>query len=150
MNRFKVMAASAFLGLAAASVALPVAAQQRARALGGFTGLLQSDKIERPFFDSLGQKMGNAFTVEYRGINEVGLKGFDAIRQLESGLFQFLAMLRGIQGNVSNDVSFAATLLANEYLSAKFKITFEIFGQNQVGFILKDLFLIIRIYLSTI
>ena len=46
--------------------------------LGGFTGLLQSDQIERPFFESLGQKMDNAFTVEYRGINEVGLKGFDA------------------------------------------------------------------------
>jgi hypothetical protein len=40
-------------------------------------------------------------------------------------LFQFLAMLREIQGNLSNDVSFAATLLAKEYLSAKFDVTFD-------------------------
>lgn len=40
-------------------------------------------------------------------------------------LFQFLAKLREIQGNVSNDVSFAATLMAKEYLSAKFDITFD-------------------------
>jgi hypothetical protein len=40
-------------------------------------------------------------------------------------LFQLLARLREIQGNVSNDVSFAATLLAKEYLSARFSITFD-------------------------
>jgi hypothetical protein len=40
-------------------------------------------------------------------------------------LFQFLAKLRQIQGNVSNDVSFAATLLAKQYLSAKFDVTFD-------------------------
>jgi hypothetical protein len=40
-------------------------------------------------------------------------------------LFQFLAKLRAIQGNVSNDVSFAATLMAKEYLSAKFGVTFD-------------------------
>ena len=40
-------------------------------------------------------------------------------------LFQFLAKLREIQGNVSNDVSFTATLMAKEYLSAKFGVTFD-------------------------
>jgi len=96
--------------LAAASLAaliLPFGssaeAQPKARVLGGFTGLLQSDKIERPFFEGLGQKMDNAFTVEYRAINELGLKGFDAIRQLETGLFQFLAMPSGY---VSGDAPF--------------------------------------------
>jgi hypothetical protein len=38
---------------------------------------------------------------------------------------QFLAKLREIQGNVSNDVSFAATLMAKEYLSRKFGVTFD-------------------------
>jgi TRAP-type C4-dicarboxylate transport system substrate-binding protein len=47
--------------------------------------------------------MDNAFTVDYRNINVVGLKGFDAIRQLESGLFQFLAMPSGY---VSGDAPF--------------------------------------------
>jgi hypothetical protein len=40
-------------------------------------------------------------------------------------LFHFLAKLREIQGNVSNDVSFAATLMAKAYLSAKFGVSFD-------------------------
>ena len=39
-------------------------------------------------------------------------------------LFNFLSALRQIQGNVSNDVSFAATLLAKAYLLSRFGITF--------------------------
>ena len=40
-------------------------------------------------------------------------------------LFEFLSSLRQIQGNLSNDVSFAATLLAKIYLQAKFSLTFD-------------------------
>lgn len=97
------LATACIVAAVTSSFAMPADAQNRVRVLGGFTGLLQSDKMERPFFETLGQKMDNAFTVEYRGINEVGLKGFDAIRQLESGLFQFLAMPSGY---VSGDAPF--------------------------------------------
>lgn len=40
-------------------------------------------------------------------------------------LFKFLSTLREIQGNLSNDVSFAATLMAKEFLSSKFGISFD-------------------------
>jgi TRAP-type C4-dicarboxylate transport system substrate-binding protein len=103
MNRIQAFGVALSLAILAVLAATPAEAQQRVRVLGGFTGLLQSDKVERPFFESLGKNMGNAFTVEYRGINEVGLKGFDAIRQLESGLFHFLAMPSGY---VSGDAPF--------------------------------------------
>lgn len=103
MKSLKSVALAFGAGLLAAGLALPVVAQQPARVMGGFTGLLITDKIERPFFESLSAKMDNAFPVEYRNINVVGLKGFDAIRQLESGLFQFLAMPAGY---VSGDAPF--------------------------------------------
>jgi hypothetical protein len=37
----------------------------------------------------------------------------------------FLSTLRKIQGNLSNDVSFIATLLAKQYLRSKFRIEFD-------------------------
>lgn len=40
-------------------------------------------------------------------------------------LLGFLATLRQIQGNLSNDVSFAATLMAKEFLSSRFGVTFD-------------------------
>lgn len=46
-------------------------------------------------------------------------------------LFQFLAMLREIQGNLSNNVSFAATLLAKAYLSNKFKTSLDAAAKPQ-------------------
>lgn len=103
MKPFKSLAVSFCCALLAGVTQLPASAQQAARVMGGFTGLLQTDKIERPFFDSLAAKMDNAFPVDYKNINVVGLKGFDAIRQLESGLFQFLAMPAGY---VSGDAPF--------------------------------------------
>ena len=39
-------------------------------------------------------------------------------------LFETLSSLRKIQGNLSNDVSFAATLLAKEYLAERFGVSF--------------------------
>lgn len=48
-----------------------------------------------------------------------------------SALFAFLAELRLIQGNLSNDVSFAATLLARDFLAAKFGIVFDAASKPQ-------------------
>lgn len=42
-----------------------------------------------------------------------------------TALFAFLSELREIQGNLSNDVSFAATLMAKAYLLPKFGLTFD-------------------------
>ena len=39
--------------------------------------------------------------------------------------YDFLSSIRSIQGNLSNDISFVATLLAKEYLNRKFAIHFD-------------------------
>jgi hypothetical protein len=43
----------------------------------------------------------------------------------------FLSELCRIQGNISNDGSFIATLLAKEYLQSKFRIDFDAAGEPQ-------------------
>lgn len=40
-------------------------------------------------------------------------------------LFRMLATLRELQGNISNDVSFAATLMVKDFLSARLGATFD-------------------------
>ncbi len=39
--------------------------------------------------------------------------------------YDFLSSMRAIQGNLSNDISFIATLLAKEYLNRKFSVQFD-------------------------
>ena len=39
--------------------------------------------------------------------------------------YEFLSALRKIQGNLSNDLGFVATLLAKRYLSSKFSVDFD-------------------------
>lgn len=89
--------------LAVAAMAAPAAGQTDVRVLGQFSGLQQAKEIEKPFFETLSEKMGGGFDVEYRAIDEVGLKGFDAIRQLESGIFQIMTVPSGY---VSGDAPF--------------------------------------------
>lgn len=62
------------------------------RALGWFQGQLQSSDVERPFFDKLPQESGGKIAVRFRTMDEVGLKGFDAMRQLASGVFDVMAI----------------------------------------------------------
>lgn len=46
-------------------------------------------------------------------------------------LFRLLARLREVQGNLSNDVSFAATLLVKAYMAKQFGVTFDATAKPQ-------------------
>ena len=73
------------------------------RALGNFTGQLQSSKVEVPFFENFGEASGGVFDVTFRTMDEVGLKGFDALRLTKLGIFDVMAMQLGY---VSGDEPF--------------------------------------------
>jgi len=91
-SRLAVLVACA-LGLAALSPL--VQGQTPMRVLGGFSNQLQNTAVEKPFFEGLEQSSGGKYKVQFRFIDEVGLKGFDAMRQLQSGLFQVMAVSPG-------------------------------------------------------
>lgn len=85
------------LKLAAISLALATQshAQTQMRALGNFQNQLQSSEIERPFFQNLGANTARGFDVQFRTMDEVGLRGFDALRLLKLGLFDVMAVQLG-------------------------------------------------------
>lgn len=73
------------------------------RVLGNFTGQLQSSEVEKPFFETFGEESGGVFDVTFRTMDEVGLKGFDALRLTKLGIFDVMAMQLGY---VSGDEPF--------------------------------------------
>lgn len=99
-NKVFLRAASIAVGLAfcvAASAQVPM------RVLGNFANQLQSSEIEKPFFLNLGRNTANMFDVQFRTMDEVGLKGFDAMRMLKLGIFDVMALQLGY---VSGDEPF--------------------------------------------
>lgn len=70
-----------------------VNAQTQMRALGGFSNQYQNSEVEKPFFEQLHSTAG--IQVTFRAIDEMGLKGYDAFRQLQSGLFDVMAISPG-------------------------------------------------------
>lgn len=77
------------------------------RALGTFQGQMQSSDVERPFFEALKKEPGGAFDVQFRTMDEVGLRGFDAMRMLKLGVFDVMAVQLGY---VSGDEPFVLGL----------------------------------------
>jgi len=98
----RLMFAAAGLALAA-PYATATAETFELRALGNFQGQLQSSKIERPFFEGLEKATDGTFKVKFRTMDEVGLKGFDALRLTKLGIFDVMAMQLGY---VSGDEPF--------------------------------------------
>jgi TRAP-type C4-dicarboxylate transport system substrate-binding protein len=86
----KATAAAAALALATGALA-----QVPMRALGNFQNQLQSSEIERPFFTNLGANTNRMFDVQFRTMDEVGLRGFDALRLLKLGVFDVMAVQLG-------------------------------------------------------
>ncbi|SLN61764.1 hypothetical protein [Roseisalinus antarcticus] len=82
-------------------------AQTALNAIGGFSNQYQNSQIEKPFFEGLGEATDGAYEVRFRSINELGLQGFDAFRQLQSGAFQVMAISPGY---VSGDDPFVLGL----------------------------------------
>jgi TRAP-type C4-dicarboxylate transport system substrate-binding protein len=60
------------------------------RALGSFQKQIQYSVIEKPFYDKLKQEAGDRFNIQFRSMDELGQKGFDALRQLRSGVFDVI------------------------------------------------------------
>jgi TRAP-type C4-dicarboxylate transport system substrate-binding protein len=88
---------SALLGatLVALSVTAPAWSQTMVRVLGGFSNQLQNTAIEKPFFENLDKATGGKLKADFRFIDEVGLKGYDGVRQLQTGIFQIMAISPG-------------------------------------------------------
>jgi TRAP-type C4-dicarboxylate transport system substrate-binding protein len=76
-------------------VASTLQAQTTVRVLGGFSNQLQNTAIEKPFFEGLDKVTGGLLKPQFRFIDEVGLKGFDGVRQLQGGVFQMMAISPG-------------------------------------------------------
>lgn len=68
---------------------------QNVRVLGGFSNQLQNTAIEKPFFENLEKASGGKLKTQFRFIDEVGLKGYDGVRQLQAGIFQIMAISPG-------------------------------------------------------
>jgi TRAP-type C4-dicarboxylate transport system substrate-binding protein len=73
------------------------------RVLGGFTQQIQSTLIEEPFFKKLPQDSNGRVEVQFRTMDEVGQKGFQAMRQLKAGVFDIMEIQLGY---VSGDDAF--------------------------------------------
>lgn len=65
------------------------------RALGGFTKQIQSTLVEQPFFEELATKHGDRLDIQFRTMDELGQKGFQALRQLKAGVFDIMEMQLG-------------------------------------------------------
>jgi TRAP-type C4-dicarboxylate transport system substrate-binding protein len=91
MTQFK---ASVVLAFVLAAGAMQASAEE-VRVLGGFSNQLQNTAIEKPFFESLGKTTGGKLRAQFRFIDEVGLKGYDGVRQLQAGIFQMMAISPG-------------------------------------------------------
>jgi TRAP-type C4-dicarboxylate transport system substrate-binding protein len=65
------------------------------RVLGGFTQQIQSTLIEEPFFKKLPQDSNGRVEIQFRTMDEVGQKGFQAMRQLRSGVFDLMEIQLG-------------------------------------------------------
>ena len=77
------------------NLAPPALAQTNVRVLGGFSNQLQNTAIEKPFFENLDKVSGGKVKAQFRFIDEVGLKGYDGVRQLQTGIFQIMAISPG-------------------------------------------------------
>jgi len=65
------------------------------RALGSFTQQIQSTVIEIPFYKKLQQEAGDRLDIQFRTMDELGQKGFQALRQLRGGVFDIIQIQLG-------------------------------------------------------
>lgn len=100
------LAISVFSGISLGSEA--TRAEVDIRVLGNVQSTLQSKEIERPFFEKiLSERSQGRFNVQFRTMDETGIKGFEAVRLLKMGVFDVMAMQLGY---ISGDVPFVLGL----------------------------------------
>ncbi|MBE9640043.1 TRAP transporter substrate-binding protein [Salipiger mangrovisoli] len=105
LSRFKLALGATVLS----TLLVPAAAsaQTTANVLGGFSNQYQNAEIEKPFFEGLEEATDGTVSVRFRSIDELGLKGYDGFRQLQSGVFQIMEISPGY---VSGDDPFVMGL----------------------------------------
>lgn len=90
-TRLSTLAACAALALAA----LPAVAQERIsfKAVGqpAATGLIQKNK-EKPFFDEFAKRTGLPIDVDYKPIDQLGIKDTEQLRVMKAGLFDIVSL----------------------------------------------------------
>ncbi|MCB2216318.1 TRAP transporter substrate-binding protein [Desulfofustis glycolicus] len=93
----KTLAQVVMVPMCAFLLSLPVQAADKVsiRALGGFTKQIQSTLVEQPFFEELATKHSDRLDVQFRTMDELGQKGFQALRQLKAGVFDIMEMQLG-------------------------------------------------------
>ena len=103
LNKHRLLIGAVLVGFFASSPASAYDAFKM-RVLGGFGNQTQMDDIERPFFEkALPAASGGKITSKYRGMDEVGLKGFEGMRLLKLGVFDVMEIQIGY---VSGDEPF--------------------------------------------
>lgn len=94
----KIFAAPMMAALLAATLSAPVAAQQpvKLRVMGMplATGNIQKNR-EQPFFEQLAQKAGFPVEVDYKVLDQTGIKEFEQLRVARSGLFDVIGLRFG-------------------------------------------------------
>lgn len=93
MSKFKAAASAIVSILAAAALAAPAAhaADVKMRVLGWYGNQPQSEKLERPFWKNMEGDTKGEVSVQFRTIDELGLKGFESLRTLQSGAFDIVS-----------------------------------------------------------
>lgn len=81
----------ALLALAAGMSSVACADEVKMRVLGWYGNQPQSQQVERPFWKDLPKRSNGAFSANFRTIDELGLKGFESLRTLQSGAFDVVS-----------------------------------------------------------
>jgi TRAP-type C4-dicarboxylate transport system substrate-binding protein len=81
-------------GLFAATAASAQAPTLRVMGMPASTGKIAKE-IEKPFFDNLEQRVGFPIRANYAHLESTGVKEFDQLRVLRSGLFEIVALRLG-------------------------------------------------------
>jgi TRAP-type C4-dicarboxylate transport system substrate-binding protein len=82
------------IGLLAAGPASSQALNLKVMGMPAATGKIAKE-IEKPFFDNLDQKVGFPIKASYAHLEATGVKEFDQLRVLRSGLFEVVALRLG-------------------------------------------------------
>ena len=82
---------AAVLALTVGLASLAGAEEVKMRVLGWYGNQPQSQQVERPFWKDLGKRTDGAFSTNFRTIDELGLKGFESLRTLQSGAFDVVS-----------------------------------------------------------
>jgi len=81
----------AALALSISASAATAADETKIRVLGWYGNQPQSQEVERPFWTEISKRTDGSFSTTFRTIDELGLKGFESLRTLQSGAFDILA-----------------------------------------------------------